>query len=100
MKRYLSPLINFLCVVCSALAYQKLIEANGGQYITPIVWTSDMTSRARQYLRPQDYVIQIWTGATNYEVRELLQENYRLIFSNLDSLYLDHGLVNMKLIID
>lgn len=44
------------------LAFEKLIEANGGQYITPIVWTSDMTNRARHFLHPGDYIIQIWTG--------------------------------------
>ncbi|XP_021948899.1 chitooligosaccharidolytic beta-N-acetylglucosaminidase isoform X1 [Folsomia candida] len=72
-------------------AFDKLIEANGGKYITPIVWTSDMTNRARHFLHPSDYIIQIWTGATQYEVRELLENKYKVIFSNLDSLYLDHG---------
>lgn len=32
-------------------------------------------------------------SATQYEVRELLENKYKVIFSNLDSLYLDHGLV-------
>jgi len=43
-------------------AYKKLLEANGGRAISPIVWTSDMTSRARNHLNPKDYIIQIWTS--------------------------------------
>jgi hypothetical protein len=50
-----------------------------------------MTTRARQYLNPNDYIIQIWTGATQFEVKELLENKYKVIFSNLDAAYLDHG---------
>ncbi|CAL8095478.1 unnamed protein product [Orchesella dallaii] len=72
-------------------AFARLIEANGGHYIKPIVWTSDMTSRGRQHLSPNDYIIQIWTGSSHSDVREILQEKYKVIFSNVDAAYLDHG---------
>lgn len=49
-------ILNF----CPAFAMLK--EANGGHYIKPIVWSSDMTSRARHFLSPNDYIIQVWTG--------------------------------------
>ncbi|ODM99196.1 Chitooligosaccharidolytic beta-N-acetylglucosaminidase [Orchesella cincta] len=72
-------------------AFERLIEANGGHYIKPIVWTSDMTSRGRQHLSPNDYIIQIWTGSSHTDVREILQEKYKVIISNVDAAYLDHG---------
>lgn len=40
-------------------ALKKLKESTE-KPISPIVWTSEMTARARQYLSPEDYVIQIW----------------------------------------
>lgn len=40
---------------------EKLKEANAGEPITPIIWTSDMTVRGRQYLNPEDYTIHIWS---------------------------------------
>lgn len=54
-------------------AFDKLIEANGGKYITPIVWTSDMTNRARHFLHPSDYIIQIWTGGMQSEYFDAAQ---------------------------
>jgi len=46
-------------LVCEAL--ERLKEANAGKPISAIVWTSEMTSHGRQYLPPQDYIIQIWS---------------------------------------
>ncbi|CAG7836289.1 unnamed protein product [Allacma fusca] len=72
-------------------ALTKLKDANYGHPITPIVWTSDMTTRGRRFLDASQYIIQIWTGSTHSDVRSLLEGNYRVIFSNVDNTYLDHG---------
>jgi hexosaminidase len=58
-------------------AFKKLREANGGNYVTPIVWTSDMTSRGRIHLNPTEYIIQVWTNGQstinfNYKIRALI----------------------------
>jgi hypothetical protein len=63
--------LYFLCIS----AFDKLIESNGGQYITPIVWTSDMTNRARHFLNPEDYIIQIWTGGIIFKLKKCFQIN-------------------------
>jgi hypothetical protein len=54
-------------------ALEKLKEANNGNPITAIVWTSDMTNSARQYLSPNDYVIQIWSKGTLHCIVHLIQ---------------------------
>ncbi len=66
-------------------------EANLGEPIDAIVWTSEMTSHARQYLPPEDYIIQIWSKATDDLTKPIYDEGYRVIFSNNDTVYLDHG---------
>lgn len=43
------------------IALTKLKEANDGRPIDAIVWTSEMTSHAREFLSPDDYIIQIWS---------------------------------------
>ncbi|XP_021948017.1 chitooligosaccharidolytic beta-N-acetylglucosaminidase isoform X1 [Folsomia candida] len=72
-------------------ALTKLKEANDGRPIDAIVWTSEMTSHAREFLSPDDYIIQIWSKATDDLSTGIYQDGYRVIFSNNDTVYLDHG---------
>ncbi|XP_037773612.1 chitooligosaccharidolytic beta-N-acetylglucosaminidase-like [Penaeus monodon] len=72
---------------------QLLTAANGGNEVPGILWTSHLTEegRADQYLDPTKYIIQIWTTGTDKLIGELLQKNFRVIFSNYDHWYLDCG---------
>jgi len=74
-------------------AKQRLTRANGGKAVPGILWTSHLTEkgRAAQYLSPEEYIIQIWTKGDDPLIKELLEKNFRLIFSNYDALYLDCG---------
>lgn len=74
-------------------ALQLLTEANGGQKVPGIMWTSGLTQAGRieQYLPSDNYIIQIWTTETDPIIGELLEKKYRVIFSNYDHLYLDCG---------
>ncbi|ODM95998.1 Chitooligosaccharidolytic beta-N-acetylglucosaminidase [Orchesella cincta] len=72
-------------------ALQKLREASPNTAITPIVWTSEMTARAREYIPPEDYIIHIWSKSTDDIVAPIYNEKYRVILSNNDTVYLDHG---------
>ncbi|KAK0163603.1 hypothetical protein PV327_007269 [Microctonus hyperodae] len=73
-------------------AYEKLKLANGGKDIPVIVWTSGLTSKANlKYLNPQKYIIQIWTTGTDETIGRLVENNFKVIFSNYDALYLDCG---------
>lgn len=47
--------------------------------------------RADQYLDRDKYIIQIWTAGSDPLINELLQKNFRVIFSNYDAWYLDCG---------
>ncbi|XP_047476538.1 chitooligosaccharidolytic beta-N-acetylglucosaminidase-like [Penaeus chinensis] len=72
---------------------QLLTTANGGNEVPGILWTSHLTEegRADQYLDPTKYIIQIWTTGTDKLIGELLEKNFRVIFSNYDHWYLDCG---------
>jgi len=74
-------------------ARKRLIEANANQTVPGILWTSHLTEkgRAAQYLNPEEYIIQIWTTGEDPLIKELLEKNFKLIFSNYDALYLDCG---------
>lgn len=58
-----------------------------------ILWTSDLTKykKARKYLDPHRYIIQVWTDSKDKHVIDLLNEGYDVIVSNHDFLYLDGG---------
>ena len=47
--------------------------------------------RAARFLDPRRYIIQIWTSGIDLTIAELYQQGYRLIISNFDAWYLDHG---------
>ena len=44
-----------------------------------------------KYLSNEDYVIQIWTTGEDAVIRELIDKDYKVIFSNYDAWYLDCG---------
>jgi len=73
---------------------RKLVtKANGGKEVPGIIWTSHLTEAGHvdKYLKPEHYIIQIWTKGDDPVISELLQKGYRLIFSNYDAWYLDCG---------
>lgn len=73
-------------------AYQKLTKANNGKEMNAVLWTSGLTNKdTLKYLDPKKYIIQIWTTAFDSTISRLIKNNYRVIFSNYDALYLDCG---------
>ncbi|XP_018025934.1 chitooligosaccharidolytic beta-N-acetylglucosaminidase [Hyalella azteca] len=74
-------------------AYDLLTEANGQVKIPGIIWTSHLTEKGHtnRYLNKEKYIIQIWSVKTDPLIKELLDQKYRLIFSNKDAWYLDCG---------
>ena len=70
-------------------AAQKVYAA-AGKKVPIILWTNSLTEKGRveQYLSNQDYVIQIWTTGKDEIIKELLDKNYKVIFSNYDAWYL------------
>ena len=72
---------------------QLLTDANGGVKVPGIVWTSKLTEKGRadKYLDNKQYIIQIWTTGEDPLIKELLDKNFRVIFSNYDAYYLDCG---------
>lgn len=73
--------------------YTRLKNTKTDPHPKPILWTSTLTDLedVEHYLSPQDYIIQIWTERDHPSIKNLLQKNYQLIFSNYDELYLDCG---------
>ena len=75
-----------------ATALEKLVLANGGKEIPVILWTSGLTNAENiKYLNPDKYIVQIWTTESDPAVGRLLRNNFKVIFSNYDALYLDCG---------
>jgi hexosaminidase len=73
-------------------AYDKLIKANNGKKVTAVLWTSGLTNEENlHFLDPKKYIIQIWTTKTDNTISRLVKNNFRIIFSNYDALYLDCG---------
>jgi len=73
-------------------ALEKLKIANGGKDIPVILWTSGLTDdETLQHLDPAKYIIQIWTTGYDKTISRLLHNDFRIIFSNYDALYLDCG---------
>lgn len=73
-------------------AYEKLTTANKGEAIPVILWTSGLTDEKNlQMLDPEKYIIQIWTPGKDKVIPRLLNNNFRVIFSNYDALYFDCG---------
>lgn len=73
-------------------AYERVKKINNGQDIPIILWTSGLTKEENiKYLDPKQVIVQIWTTAYDRTVSTLLKNNFRVIFSNYDALYLDCG---------
>nr|XP_015837050.1 PREDICTED: hexosaminidase 1 isoform X1 [Tribolium castaneum] len=63
-----------------------------GKEIPVILWTSTLTQKEYLENLPSDkYIIQIWTTGSDPQVRNLLDNGYRVILSNYDALYFDCG---------
>lgn len=73
-------------------ALEKLKIANDDKDIPTILWTSGLTNEENlRYLDPKQYIIQIWTTGDDATIGRLLRNNYKIIMSNYDALYLDCG---------
>ncbi|KAG5336404.1 HEXC acetylglucosaminidase, partial [Acromyrmex charruanus] len=73
-------------------ALEKLKIANDGKNISAVLWTSGLTNEENlKHLDPKQYIIQIWTLGNDPTIGRLLQNNFKIIFSNYDALYLDCG---------
>merc|ERR1712156_824917 len=73
-------------------AAQKVYEANGKK-LPLILWTNSLTEEGHveKYLSKDDYIIQIWTKGNDSVVKELIEKDFKVIFSNYDAWYLDCG---------
>ncbi|XP_026324951.1 uncharacterized protein LOC113233930 [Hyposmocoma kahamanoa] len=58
-----------------------------------VIWSSTLTNSytVEEYLDVKEYIIQIWTGSGDVQVRTLLNKGFKLILSNPEQLYLDCG---------
>lgn len=74
-------------------SYEKLKSTKQDNHPQAILWTSTLTEAKyiNKYLTPEDYIIQIWTQRTDQHIKDLLDRDFRLIFSNYDELYFDCG---------
>jgi len=73
-------------------AASKVYKA-AGKKLPLILWTNSLTEKGHveKYLSNEDYVIQIWTTGEDAVIRELIDKDYKVIFSNYDAWYLDCG---------
>ncbi|XP_030756365.1 chitooligosaccharidolytic beta-N-acetylglucosaminidase-like [Sitophilus oryzae] len=64
-----------------------------GKEIPVILWTSDLTNieNVTRLLDKERYIIQMWSNVYDSTLENLLRNNYSVILSNYDSLYLDCG---------
>jgi len=77
-------------------AHEKLLNATQNKEIQSILWTSELTEieNALEYLDASKYIIQLWTDVTSHQISNLIDNNFRVVFSNYDALYLDCGFSN------
>jgi len=77
-------------------AYDEFTKANKGRHIPGILWTSHLTEKGHtdRYLDRNKYILQIWSNQTDPLMQEILSKQYRVIFSNYDTMYLDCGFGN------
>ncbi|GLH00644.1 Chitooligosaccharidolytic beta-N-acetylglucosaminidase, partial [Gryllus bimaculatus] len=74
-------------------SYARLIKANGGKQLPVVLWTSHLTLKGQVHLNleKEKYIIQIWTKGNDEIVPELVNQGFRVIFSNYEALYFDCG---------
>jgi len=73
-------------------AADKVYKA-AGRRVPLILWTNSLTEKGHveKFLSKDDYIIQIWTKGDDPVIKELLEKDFRVIFSNYDAMYLDCG---------
>jgi len=73
-------------------AAQKVYAAKGKK-LPIVLWTNSLTEEGNveRYLSNKEYVIQIWTTGTDAVIKELIEKDYKVIFSNYDAWYFDCG---------
>ena len=74
------------------ISYPQVYDPNGKK-LPLILWTNSLTEEGHveKYLSKDDYIIQIWTKGNDSVVKELIEKDFRVIFSNYDAWYLDCG---------
>ena len=74
-------------------ALQKLKQTKKDVHPQGILWTSTLTNPENigKYIRPEDYIIQVWTLKTDQTIKSLLNNKFKIILSNYDELYFDCG---------
>lgn len=73
-------------------AAQRVYSA-AGKKMPIILWTNSLTEEGHveKFLSYQDYIIQIWTTSEDSVIKELLEKDFKVIFSNYDAWYFDCG---------
>jgi len=73
-------------------AAEKVYEA-ADKKLPLILWTNSLTEKGRveRFLSNKEYIIQIWTTGTDAVIKELIDKDFQVIFSNYDAWYLDCG---------
>jgi len=73
-------------------AADKVYSA-AGQRVPLILWTSTLTASKDfvDHIDKNDYIIQIWEKGTDEVIGKLIDNGYRVLFSNSDAWYLDCG---------
>uniref|UniRef100_A0A6A7G573 Beta-hexosaminidase n=2 Tax=Hirondellea gigas TaxID=1518452 RepID=A0A6A7G573_9CRUS len=74
-------------------AFDLFTDANNGTQATGIIWTSTLTEQGGvdSFLDKDKYIIQIWSAGNDTIIKELLENEFRVIFSNYDAWYFDCG---------
>lgn len=71
--------------------YNNLMQEAARQ-LPAIMWTSTLTDKQHLHNLPNDkYIIHVWTDKKDSTIANLLLNDYKIIISNYDALYLDCG---------
>jgi len=73
-------------------AAQRVYSA-AGKKLPIILLTNSLTEEGQveKFLSNEDYIIQIWTTGEDSVIKELLEKDFKVIFSNYDAWYFDCG---------
>ncbi|CAG9858515.1 unnamed protein product [Phyllotreta striolata] len=76
-----------------ANALERLYK-KAGRDIPVVIWSSTLTQQAYlvDSLPKEKYIIQVWTTSNDDQIKQLLDNGYKIILSNYDALYMDCGL--------
>lgn len=69
------------------------VYAAAGKKLPLILWTNSLTEKGQveKFLSNQEYIIQIWTTGQDAVIKELIDKDFKVIFSNYDAWYFDCG---------